>query len=55
MEAFDDAGLEGFSLFLVRVLVLICDEISVRSVEGKHQTVKFTVGGDWNLEVGVSE
>ena len=55
MEAFDDVGLEGFSLFLIRVLVLICDEVSVCSVEGEHQTMKFTVGDDWDLEVGVSK
>ena len=29
VEAFDEVGLEGFSLFLVWVLVLICDEVSV--------------------------
>ena len=39
MEAFDDVGLEGFSLFFVRVLVLICDEVSVGSVECEHQAV----------------
>ena len=55
MEAFNDVGLDGFSLFLVRVLVLIRDEVSVRSVEGEHQTMKFTVGDDWDLKVGVSE
>ena len=55
MEAFNDVGLEGFSLFLVGVVVLINDEVSVGSVEGEHQAVKFTVGGDGNLEVGVSE
>ena len=55
MEAFDDVGLEGFSLFLVWVLVLICDEISVCLVEGEHQAMKFAVGGDGDLEVGVSE
>ena len=55
MEAFNDVGLEGFSLFLVGVVILISDEISVCSVEGEHQTMKFTVGGDRDLEVGVSE
>ena len=55
MEAFDDVGLEGFSLFFVGVLVLICDEVSVCSVEGEHQTMKFTMSGDWGLKVGVSE
>ena len=55
MEAFDDVGLEGFSLFLVWVLVLICDEVSVCSVEGEHQTVKFTMGGYGDLEVVVAK
>ena len=36
MEAFDDVGLEGFSLFLVGVVVFICDEIPVCSVESEH-------------------
>ena len=54
MKAFDDVGFQGFSLFLVRMVVLICDEVSVCSVEGEHQTVEFTVGGDWDLEVGVA-
>ena len=55
MEAFDDVGLEGFSLFLVWVLVFICDEISVRLVEGEHQAMKFTVGDDGGLEIGVAK
>ena len=55
MEAFDDVGLEGFSLFLVGVMFLVGNEVSVRSVEGEHQTMKFTVGGDRDLKVGVSE
>ena len=55
MEAFDDVGLEGLPLSLVWVLVLICDEISVCAVKGEHQTVKFTVSGDRDLEFGVSE
>ena len=55
MEAFNDVGLKCFSLFFVWVLVLICDEVSICSVEGEHQTVEFTVGGDRDLEVGVSE
>ena len=55
MKAFDDIGLEGFPLFFVWVLVLICDEISVCAVEGEHQTMKFTMGGDRDLKVGVSE
>ena len=54
MEAFDDVGLQCFSLFLVRVLVLICDEVSVCSVESKHETVEFTVGGDRDLEIRVA-
>ena len=49
MEAFDDVGLEGFSLFLVRVVVLVSDEVSVCSVEGEHQTMKFAVCGDGGL------
>ena len=55
MEAFDDVGLEGLPLFLVWVLVLICDEISVCAVEGEHQTMEFTMSGDRDLEVGISE
>ena len=55
MEAFDDVGLKGFPLFLVRVVVLICDEISVCAVESEHQTMKFAVSGDRDLKVGISE
>ena len=55
VEAFDDIGLEGFSLFFIGVLFLIYDEVSVGAVEGEHQTVKFTVGDDGGLEVGVSK
>ena len=55
MEAFDDVGLEGFSLFFVRVLVLICDEVSVCAVECEHQTMKFTMGGNGDLEVRVAK
>ena len=55
MEALDDVGLEGFSLFFIGVVFLIGDEVSICSVEGEHQTVKFTMGGDGDLEVGVSE
>ena len=55
MEAFNDVGLEGFSLFLVRVLVFVRNEVSVGSVEGEHQTVKFTMSGDRDLKVGISE
>ena len=55
MEAFNDVGLEGFSLLLVGVVVLICDEVSVCAMESEHQTVEFTVSGDGNLEVGVAK
>ena len=55
MEAFDDVGLECLSLFFVWVLVFICNEISVCAVEGEHQTMKFTVSGDRDLEVRISE
>ena len=55
MEALYDVGLEGFSLFLVGVVVFVGDEISVRSVEGEHQTVKFAVGGYGDLEIGVAK
>ena len=55
MEALDDVSLEGFSLFLIWVMFLVRDEVSICSVEGEHQAVKFTVGGDRDLEVGVSE
>ena len=55
MEAFYDVCLEGFSLFFIGVVVLIGDEIFVRSVEGEHQAMKFTVSGDRNLEVGVAK
>ena len=36
MEAFDDVGLEGFSLFFVGVLVFVFDEVSVGAMEGEH-------------------
>ena len=49
MEAFNDVGFEGFSLFFVGVVILISDEISVCSVEGEHQTMKFAMGGDGDL------
>ena len=49
MEALDDVSLEGFSLFFVGVVVLICDEISVCSVESEHQTMEFAMGGDGDL------
>ena len=55
MEAFNDVGLEGLSLFLVGVVFLIGDEVSICSVKGEHQTMKFTVCGDGDLEIGVSE
>ena len=44
-----------FSLFLVGVMVLIGDEISVCAVEGEHQTMKFTMGSYGDLEVGVAQ
>ena len=55
MEAFNDVGLEGLPLFLVGVVVLISDEISVCAMESEHQTVEFAVSGDGNLEVGVAK
>ena len=55
VEALDDVGLEGLPLFLVWVLVLVCDEISVCAVEGEHQTMKFTMSGDRDLKIGISE
>ena len=36
VEAFNDIGLEGFSLSFVGVLVLVFDEVSVCAVEGEH-------------------
>ena len=55
MEAFDNVGLEGFSLFFVGVLVLVFDEVSIGAVEGEHQAMKFTVGDDGVLEVWVTK
>ena len=55
VEAFDDVGFEGFSLFFVGVLVFVFDEISIGAVEGEHQAVKFTMGDDRGLEVGVAK
>ena len=55
MEAFDDVGLECFSLFFIRVVVFVGDEVSICSVEGEHQAMKFTVGGYGDLEVGVAQ
>ena len=55
MEAFNDVGLEGLSLFFVGVLVLVYNEVSVGAVEGEHQAVKFTMSDDGGLEVGVSK
>ena len=55
MEAFDDVGLEGFSLSFVGVLVLVCDEVSVGTVEGEHQAMKFAMSDDGGLEVGVTK
>ena len=55
MEAFNDVGLEGFSLSFVGVLVLVYDEVSVGAVKGEHQAMKFTMSDDGSLEVGVSK
>ena len=55
MKTLDDISLQCFPLFLVGVVVLISDEISVCAMEGEHQTVEFTVSGDGNLEVGVAK
>ena len=55
MEAFDDVGFEGFSLFFIGILVLVFDEVSVGAMEGEHQAVKFTMGNNGGLEVGVSK
>ena len=55
VEAFDDVGLEGFSLSFVGVSIFIFNEVSVGAVEGEHQAMKFTMGDDGGLEVGVSE
>ena len=55
MEAFDDVGLEGFSLFFIGVLVLVFDEVSVGAMEGEHQAMKFAMGDNGGLEVGVAE
>ena len=55
VEALDDVGFEGFSLFFIWVLVFVFDEVSVGAVEGEHQAVKFTMGDDGGLEVGVTE
>ena len=54
MEALDDVGLEGFPLFFIGVLVLIFDEVSVGAMEGEHQAVKFAMGDNGGLEVGVT-
>ena len=42
-------------MFFVGVVFFIRDEVSICSVEGEHQTMKFTVGGDRDLEVGVAK
>ena len=55
VKGFDDVGFEGFSLFFVGVLVLIFDEISVGTMKGEHQAVKFAVCDNGGLEVGVSK
>ena len=39
VEAFDDVGFEGLPLFLVGVVVLVGDEVSICAVESEHQTV----------------
>ena len=54
MEAFDDISFQCFSLFFVWVMIFVGNEVSVCSVEGEHQAVKFTMGGDGDLEVGVT-
>ena len=54
MEAFDDVGLEGFSLFLIGMVVLISDEVPVCAMEGEHQAMKFAMSGDRDLEIGVA-
>ena len=55
VEAFDDVGLEGFSLSFVGVVVFVCNEVSVGAVEGEHQAMKFTMSDDGGLEVGVTK
>ena len=42
-------------MFFVGVAVLISDEVSICAMESEHQTVEFTVGGDGDLEVGVTK
>ena len=44
-----------FSLFFIGILVFVSDEVAVGAVEGEHQTMKFAVGGVWDLKVGISE
>ena len=36
MEAFNDVGLEGFSLSFVGVSVFVFNEVSVGAVKGEH-------------------
>ena len=55
MEGLYDIGFEGFSLFFVGVSVFVFDEVSVGAVEGEHQAVKFAMGDNEGLEVGVTE
>ena len=55
MEAFDYVGLEGFSLSFIGVSVFVFDEVSVGAVEGEHQAMKFTMGDNGGLEVGVAK
>ena len=54
MEAFDDIGFQRLPLFFIGVVFFICDEVSVCLMKGEHQAVKFAMGGDGDLEVGVS-
>ena len=55
MEGLDNVGFEGFSLFFVRVLFLICDEVPVCAMEGEHQAMKFAMSDNGGLEIGVSK
>ena len=49
MEALDDVSFQRFPLFLVWVLIFVCNEVSVCSVEGEHQAMEFAVGSDRDL------
>ena len=55
MKGLDDIGFEGFSLSFVGVLVFVSDEVFVGAVEGEHQTMKFAMGDDGGLEVGIAK